>query len=272
MQLESQDNSWRWKIGIEGGSDSALLVGVEVRAYRVLYIAHRSKVLKMSWLRSKITKGVIGTATGIVVTGSGIYLQYRLLSAGSESSVKIIAGGILIETGISATVNAVQQWFSDQEEFNYAQFGLNAGIGVFGGVINSVAAWLTATAVNSIEADKVLVGTGSVFVAEVVGGALYGGVISMVQKKAGEGIMSNIQDFVEGATLGGALGGITAEATVRASKVIDNGVSKVFNSLSGYSKEKIVAKVAVGVVGGVISGFLIGTLGKVMENILKKRN
>ena len=225
----------------------------------------------MSWLRSRKARvAIIWTTTGLVVTGAGIGLRY-ILHARS-------AGGILIEAGISATVNAVQQYFSDQEEFNYAQFVLNAGFGVFGGVVNSVAAkvvgWLTTTVVNSIEADKVHVYICILLVAGVVGGALYSGTTNVVQKKA-EGKNVCIKDFGKGVLVGGVCGavdGLTAVAMVRALQALSKGASKVFNSLSGYSGKAIVAKLAVVIVGRGASGALIGTLGKVMENMLKKEN
>ena len=80
------------------------------------------------WLRSKTVGGAIGIITGLATVVGGI----GLIHAGSaESQCDIaIAGGILIEAGISAMVNAVQQCFcDDQEEFNYSQLGLNVGIG-----------------------------------------------------------------------------------------------------------------------------------------------
>ena len=150
---------------------------------------------------SRAIGGTIGGGIGVTTTGVGIGLMFL-------GPVGMIAGGVLLGTGLSMSANTVQQCVQDKE-FSYGQMGISAGVGAVGGVVAapfSVAGGAAATVITST-AGKVATVVG----AEVVGGAVSGAVTQTIQKKA-EGKEVTLTDVGKGALLGGVVGGIGGAA------------------------------------------------------------
>ena len=205
---------------------------------------------------SRAVGGVVGGGASLATGGAGIGLMIL------GGPVGIVAGGILLGTGISSAANTVQQCASDKE-FNYAKLGISAGVGALGGTVAapfSVAGGLAASAITSTAA-KVATVVGS----EVVGGAVSGGLTNAASKKA-SGEHVTWKDVGTGA-LTGALAGGVGGAAGQATTALTQG-AKTVGAVA--SKAANLGKVTVGAVGGAAGGAGSAALATLVENIINK--
>lgn len=205
---------------------------------------------------SRVVGGAIGGSASAAGIGGGIALMVL------GGPVGMVAGGILLGTGISTATSTVQQCATDKE-FSYTHLGVSAGVGALGGVVGapfSIAGGAAASTLTSTAAKVTTMVT-----AEVVGGGVSGGITNTIsQAAAGEEV--TLKSVATGALIGGLAGGI-GSAAGQATSALSQG-AKTVGKLA--SKTATAGKIAVGAAGGAAGGSGVAALTTFIENVVTK--
>lgn len=213
----------------------------------------------MGQAESKAEGAAVGGSVGAAAIGGGIALMFA-------GPVGWAVGGMLIGTGVSSTVNTIDQCVNNKgDTFDYGAWGKNVGVGAATGVIAAPFAAVGGAAAAGVSSTVGKVAT--VVAAETVGGAVSGGSGNLISKAAnGEDVSAG--DFFKGAAVGaaaGAVGGLAGQGAQRGASALTKGVTKGAGKAAGKA-----LKVTTGMVGGAAGGAGGAAIGKIVENSIFK--
>ena len=206
---------------------------------------------------SRAVGGTVGGSTTLATSATGIGLMVL------GGPIGMVAGGVLLGTGIASGVNTVQQCVKD-EKFDYAQWGISAGIGAAGGAVAAPFSAAGGAAASLMSSTVAKVGT--TVAAEVVGGALSGTTTKVIEKAAKDELDDlTWGDIGKAALVGGVASGVGASAGQVSGKLVSAG-SKTVGKVA--SKGVTALRVTGSAFGGAAGGAGSAALATFVDNAL----